>query len=91
MNNQKQITPCNAARRQIFRGGSSSKSVRIAFAPDAGEVVLVDVRGLARSGLEAPHPCQRIPVSESGQSCGRWEPRDGLAVTIVAIRRAKSA
>lgn len=91
MNNQTQIMPCDAARRRILRGGSSARPVRIAFEPDAGKVVVVDVRGLGRPGREGPQSYRRIPVSESGLSCGRCEPRDGQAVTVVAIRRAKSA
>jgi len=49
MNNQTQITPCQAMRRRVFRGfGVSSRAVRVAFQPDAGKVVVVDVRRPAR-------------------------------------------
>ena len=49
MNNQTQITPCQAMRRRVLPGhGASSRTVRIAFEPDAGKVVVVDVRRPAR-------------------------------------------
>lgn len=80
MKNQTPIMPCDAAR-----------PVRIAFEPDAGKVVVVDVRGSGRTGLEGPHSCRRIPGNASGRSCGRCEPQDNQAVETVVIHRAKSA
>jgi len=54
MNSQTQITPCQAMRRRVFRGhGTLSRSMRIAFEPDAGKVVVVDVRRTPR--LAANH------------------------------------
>jgi len=51
MNNQTQITPCQAMRRQTLGGhGAASRTVRVAFEPDAGKVVVVDVR---RASLKA--------------------------------------
>lgn len=49
MNSQTQITPCQAMRRRDFRGqGALSRAVRIAFEPDAGKLVVVDVRRASR-------------------------------------------
>ena len=52
MNNQTQITICQAMRRRGFRGqGGLSRAVRIVFEADVGKVVVVDVRRASRPGV----------------------------------------
>ena len=69
MNNQKQISPCNAARRRMLRGGSSARPVRIAFEPDAGEVVLKLGIDVAKTIAHAPVDRTNTRIEEAEPDC----------------------
>ncbi len=80
MNNHTQTRPRLTAR-----------SVQIAFEPDAGSAVVVDVRSPFGAKPQGHASCRQIPVTQSGASCNQCEPRRGEVARIVVIHRARSA